>query len=86
MKVRLTQKDLKFGIYWGPKNSLNPGLSIWLAGRYIWPWKRGHGKRAAKNPELPFDPAPHMSIKLDESRPTGTLRTAGGLESASQTK
>ena len=55
MKVRLTQKDLLFGIYRGPKESINPGLSIWFAGRYIWPWTRGHGKRAAKNPVLPFE-------------------------------
>jgi hypothetical protein len=55
MKVRLTQKDLKFGIYLGPKNSLNPGLSIWFAGRYIWPWTRKKGKREAKPPVLPFE-------------------------------
>jgi hypothetical protein len=57
MKVRLTQKDLWFGIYRGPKESLNPGLSIWFAGRYIWPWKRESGKRAAKSPVLPFGEA-----------------------------
>lgn len=54
MKVRLTQKDLKFGIYRGVKGSLNPGLSIWFAGRYIWPWTRKRGKREAKAPVLPF--------------------------------
>ena len=32
MKVRLTQKDLVFGVYWGKPQSLNPGLSIWFAG------------------------------------------------------
>jgi len=77
MKVRMTQKDLIFGIYRGPKESLNPGLSVWFAGRYIWPLKRERGKRAAKNPELPFDKAPHVTIELDESRPTGTLQGQG---------
>ena len=78
MKVRLTQKDLKFGIYVGPKASINPGLSIWFAGRYIWPWTRKRGKRAAKSAELPFDKAPHMVIELDESRPSGTLAVEKG--------
>jgi hypothetical protein len=55
MKVRLTQKDLKFGIYVGTKDSINPGLSIWFLGRYVWPWKRGHGKRQPKAPGLPFE-------------------------------
>jgi hypothetical protein len=55
MKVRLTQKDLMFGIYLGPKESLNPGLSIWFRGRYVWPMKRGHGKHKAKPPVLPFE-------------------------------
>ena len=77
MKVRLTQKDLLFGIYRGPKGSLNAGLSIWFAGRYIWPLKRGRGKRAAKNPVLPFDKSPHVTIELDESRPTGTQQEQG---------
>ena len=57
MKVRMTQKDLVFGIYRGPKESLNPGLSVWFAGRYIWPWKRKHGKHEAKAPVLPFEQA-----------------------------
>ena len=78
MKVRLTQKDLMFGIYRGGKESLNPGLSIWFAGRYIWPWTRKRGKRAAKSAELPFDKAPHMVIELDESRASGTLATEKG--------
>jgi hypothetical protein len=55
MKVRLTQKDLKFGIYVGPKDSINPGLSIWFAGRYVWPWSRNKGKRLPKAPSLPFE-------------------------------
>ena len=55
MKVRLTQKNLVFGIYRGPKESLNPGLSVWFAGRYIWPWKRKHGKHEVKAPVLPFE-------------------------------
>ena len=55
MKVRLTQKDLLFGIYRGPKGSLNGGLSIWFAGRYIWPRTRQKGKREAKAPVLPFE-------------------------------
>ncbi len=74
MKVRLTQKDLVFGIYRGAKEFLNPGLSIWFAGRYIWPWTRGHGKRKVKSPKLPFDKAPHLVIELDETRPSGTLK------------
>jgi hypothetical protein len=57
MKVRLTQKDLLFGIYRGPKDSINPGLSIWFRGRYVWPWKRGHGKRKPEAPVLPFKEA-----------------------------
>ena len=59
MKVRLTQKDLKFGVYLGPKDSINPGLSIWFAGRYIWPWTRKKGKRIPKAPELPFNVEQH---------------------------
>ena len=77
MKVRLTQKDLLFGIYRGPKESINPGLSIWFAGRYIWPWKRTPGKRGPKTPKLPFDSASHMTVELDETRPTGTLKNEG---------
>ena len=77
MKVRLTQKDLLFGIYRGSKESINPGLSIWFAGRYIWPWTRTPGKRGPKTAKLPFDSAPHMTVELDETRPTGTLKTEG---------
>jgi hypothetical protein len=55
VKVRLTQKNLVFGIYRGAKGSLNPGLSIWFAGRYIWPWERKRGKREVKAPVLPFE-------------------------------
>ena len=55
MKVRLTQKDLKFGVYLGPKDSINPGLSIWFAGRYVWPWTRKKGKRLPKPTTLPFE-------------------------------
>ena len=76
MKVRLTQKDLVFGIYRGGKESLNPGLSIWFRGRYIWPWMRVHRKRKVKEQTLPFK-APHLIIPLDESRPTGTLKQEG---------
>jgi hypothetical protein len=35
MKERLTQKDLKFGVYLGPKGSINSGLNIWWNGRYV---------------------------------------------------
>ena len=58
VKSRLTQKDLVFGIYRGGKESLNPGLSIWFAGRYIWPWERKKGKgwkRKVKSEALPFE-------------------------------
>lgn len=79
MKVRLTQKNLLLGIYRGPKDSINPGLSIWFSGRYIWPWKRSHGKRADKALNLPFDKAPHMVIELDDTRPSGTLKEEGEL-------
>ena len=64
VKVRLTQKDLLFGIYMGPKNSLNPGLSIWFRGRYIWPWKRTHKKRHPKPATLPFEEAPQIEGEL----------------------
>ena len=57
MRVRLTQRELMFGVYRGAKGSLNPGLSIWYAGRYIWPWVRKHKKREVKAPVLPFNEA-----------------------------
>lgn len=37
---RLTQKDLKFGIYWGRDGKEKAGLHIWLNGRYVWPRER----------------------------------------------
>ena len=52
MKVRLTQKDLLFGIYWGPKGSLNSGLNIWWRGHFIYPATRGHSKRLPKEAML----------------------------------
>lgn len=55
MKVRLTQKNLLFGIYRGPKDSINPGLHIWFNGRYVWPRQRKHGKRQPKAAVLPFE-------------------------------
>lgn len=56
MKSKLTQKDLKFGIYWGTKGSLNPGLNVWCFGRFIWPLTRQHGKRqSSKQQELPLE-------------------------------
>ena len=48
MKVRLTQKNLIFGIYWGGKECMNAGLNVWWLNRYIWPLKRGHGKQLPK--------------------------------------
>lgn len=54
MKVRMTQKDLLFGVYRGAKGSLNPGLHIWFRGRYVWPRERKHGKRIEKTATLPF--------------------------------
>jgi hypothetical protein len=54
MKVRLTQKDLKFGVYWGKKDCLNSGLSLWMFGKYVWPLRRGHAKHQPKEPALPF--------------------------------
>jgi hypothetical protein len=70
MKARLTQKDLLFGIYWGTKNSFNPGLSVWFNGRYVWPLKRGHAKFPAKQPPLPFEEkhGPEISAESGKSR------------------
>jgi hypothetical protein len=48
MKVRLTQKDLLLGVYRARPGSLNPGLSIWWNGRYIWPRQRKISKRFPK--------------------------------------
>lgn len=64
MKVRLTQRDLFFGIYFGPKGSINPGLNIWFRGRYIWPVSRDRGKRVPKTEPLPFE----KEIKIAENR------------------
>lgn len=57
--IRLTQRDLVFGIYRGAKDSANPGLNIWFRGAYIWPRQR---RKAVKvhivtfeQPELPMD-------------------------------
>jgi hypothetical protein len=55
MRVRLTQRELYFGIYWGKPQSLNPGLSVWWKGKYVWPRKRGHAKLKPKAPILPFE-------------------------------
>lgn len=37
---RLTQKDLKFGIYWGRNGKQNSGLHVWIFGRYVWPLEK----------------------------------------------
>lgn len=52
--IRLTQKDLLFGIYRGGKGSTNPGLNIWFNGRYVWPLKRRKIARPVKEATL-FD-------------------------------
>lgn len=61
-RVRMTQKDLVFGIYHGDKRSPNPGLNIWFRNRYIWPRNRRPSRPAPppKDPrlqELPFEAA-----------------------------
>lgn len=57
--VRLTQKNLVFGIYWGGKKSTNPGLNVWMGDRYVWPMKRKVAavhpvKKDPRHRELPF--------------------------------
>lgn len=47
MKERLTQRELLFGIYRAPKDSVNPGLNVWFNGRYIWPRNRKQAHRKA---------------------------------------
>jgi hypothetical protein len=55
MKERLTQKDLMFGIYRGPKGSINSGLNVWWNGRYMWPRKRAHGKHKPKIEQMQLE-------------------------------
>lgn len=53
-QVRLTQKNLVFGIYWGGKKSTNPGLNVWIGDRYVWPIRRKVAavRTAKKDPQL----------------------------------
>jgi hypothetical protein len=37
MQTRLTQKELKFGIYVGSKGKEREGVNIWFLGKYVWP-------------------------------------------------
>jgi hypothetical protein len=53
-RIRLTQKDLLFGIYRGAPQSPNPGLNIWWRDHYIWPRKRLCAVVAPQELKLPF--------------------------------
>lgn len=60
--VRLTQKDLVFGLYWGRDGKENSGLHIWFRGSYIWPRPEKAKpskpkKRAPRKKAEKYDPA-----------------------------
>lgn len=59
-QVRLTQKNLVLGIYWGGKKSTNPGLNVWIGSRYVWPISRKVAavqsvKKESRHRDLPFN-------------------------------
>lgn len=56
-KVRLTQKDLVFGIYRAGKKG---GLNIWFRDRYVWPLRR-KSAAVSKSKVQPATPDNHSS-------------------------